>query len=416
MSAFGAFAKTFAAFGLRDFRRLWLGSLSAFVGFFTSVVVQSVVAFDLAGENRAVGVVVFGRGLAMLVLGPVAGAYVDRIRKKSILIVCQTFTALVFFGLAWLMASGRMRVPHLALGAFLVGSTFAFLGPTRQAYVLELVPESGRGNAIALNQVALNASRLLGPALAGALLAWEPSGATGAFVLMGLLYLLAVLTQLGLPSVAPPADASAHGILSDVVEGMRYVRDARRLRLLVLFFVLVIMLGFPHVSVLPGFVRNVLGRDASEVSLLFGVSAVGGLVASLAVAPFADSRRVLALYASTGIGFGLSLVLLAAASTLAGAALAMALVGVTSGAVLALNGAVLLRATDPRYYGRVLSLAMLAFAGFGLVGLPVGWLADAVGERATLVASGSAVSIAVAILAWRLGRLPEVAAETVSPA
>jgi len=179
---------------------------------------------------------------------------------------------------------------------------------------------------------------------------------------------------------------------------------------LVLLFMLVIILGFPHVSVLPGFVENVLGRPSTEVSILFGVSAAGGLVSSIAVAPFADSRHVQTLYTTTGIGFGLALVLLGFAPTLWWASAAMLLVGASSGAVFALNGVVLLRETDPRFYGRVLSLTMLAFAGFGLIGLPIGWLADAVGERLTLMGSGVAVTVAVAFLGWRLARLPDLSA------
>lgn len=396
----------FAALASREFRLLWLGSLSAFVGFFTSVVAQSIVAFRLTGANRAVGVVVFARGAAMLLLGPVAGAYADRVRKRPILLVCQGLTALVFWGLALLMHAGLLGIGALSGGAFLVGATFAFLGPTRQAYVLELVPEDRRGNAIALNQVALNASRLVGPALAGGLIAWSASGATGAFIVMGALYALASMMQVGLPSATPPPRADARGILADVLEGFSYLRASRRLRLLVLLFVLVIMLGFPHVSVVPGFVEHVLGRDAADASVLFTVSAVGGLAASLAVAPLADSPRALAVYVWMGIGFGVSLVLMAFAGTLFAASAVMLLVGITSGGVLALNGAVLLRESDPRFYGRVLSLAMLAFAGFGIVGLPVGWLADAAGERVTLALNGIAVCVAVALVGWRLARAP----------
>jgi MFS family permease len=393
----------FSALRERDFRRLWLGSLSAFIGFFTSIVVTSVVAFELTGRNSAVGLVIFGRGLSMLALGPFGGAYADRVSKKLILLVSQSATTLVFWWQAALLYAGKLTVPHLVIGAFLAGGTFAFLGPTRQAYVIELIASERRGNAIALNQVALNMSRLLGPALAGALLAWDASGAMGAFVAMGALYALAGLTQSGLPPSPGRADA-AGSVLGDVAEGLVYLRSRSRLRLLLVFFVLVIMLGFPHVSVLPGFVENVLGRDVEEVSFLFGVSAFGGLLSSLALAPMADSRHALTIYVGTGFLFGASLIALAATTSFWPAVVTMFAIGAASGGVFTLNGAVLLRECDERYYGRVVSLAMLAFAGFGIMGPPVGWAADEFGERTLLLISGLAVVVTALFVAAMLRR------------
>jgi MFS family permease len=101
---------TFGALANRDFRYLWLGSLSAFMGFFTSNLVQAVVAFELTGRNRAVGAVVFARGLSMIILGPVGGALADRVSKRRILLLCQSVATLVFLWLAALMASGAMTI------------------------------------------------------------------------------------------------------------------------------------------------------------------------------------------------------------------------------------------------------------------------------------------------------------------
>lgn len=389
--------RIFSALAERDFRLLWLGSLSAFVGFFMSTVVQSVVAFELTHENSAVGYVVFGRGLAQVFLGPLGGATADRVSKKAILLVCQSVTTVVFVGLAWLLAADLLTLTYLVVGGFLVGGTFAFLGPTRQAYVVDLVVMERRGNAVALNQVALNASRVMGPALAGAFLAWEVSGASGAFLVMGLLYALALLLQAGLPPSQAPA-ASGKGVLSDVVAGLRYVRSQARLARLLLFFVLVIMFGFGYVTLLPGFVEHVLHEPADSISVLFLVSALGGLLASLLVAPLADGPQALRVYVGSALAFGLCLVLCASMDTLLGTTLTMFALGLTTGGVTTLNGAVLLRESDPAFLGRVMSIAMLAFGGFGLMGLPVGYLADAFGEAAVLAGMGGAVCAVVLLV------------------
>lgn len=397
----------FGALRNRNFRLLWIGSLSAFVGFFASNVVQSVVAFQLTSANRSVGEVVFGRGLAQLLLAPIGGALADRMSKRTILVSSQALTALVFFWLAWLTAIGTLRVGHLTAGGFVIGLTFAVLGPTRSAYIVEIVEPDARGGAIAMNQVALNASRVAGPAIAGMLLAIPALGASGAFIMMGLAYLGAVLTQYFLPRTVANPDAAKRGLLTDVLDGLGYVRGHARLRALLLMFGLSVMFGFPYVTVLPGLVEHQLHLPSKHVSLLFSVSAVGGLLASLLIARVADSPNALRAYRLAGLSFGVSLITLWFARDLVVAGILLFAVGATSGAFTTLNGAVLLRATNPRYMGRVMSLAMLAFGAFGLIGIPVGLLADAAGEGAACALMGVLVLVVVTTQSFALARSPE---------
>ena len=397
----------FGALRNRNFRLLWIGSLSAFVGFFASNVVQSVVAFQLTSSNRSVGEVVFGRGLAQLLLAPIGGALADRMSKRTILVSSQALTALVFFWLAWLTAIGTLRVGHLTAGGFVIGLTFAVLGPTRSAYIVEIVESDARGGAIAMNQVALNASRVAGPAIAGMLLAIPALGASGAFIMMGLAYLGAVLTQYFLPRTVANPDAAKRGLLTDVLDGLGYVRGHARLRALLLMFGLSVMFGFPYVTVLPGLVEHQLHLPSKHVSLLFSVSAVGGLLASLLIARVADSPNALRAYRWAGLTFGVSLITLWFARDLIVAGILLFAVGATSGAFTTLNGAVLLRATNPRYMGRVMSLAMLAFGAFGLIGIPVGLLADAAGEGAACALMGVLVLVVVTTQSFALARSPE---------
>lgn len=399
----------FEALRNRDFRLLWFGSLSAFVGFFTSNVVQAVVAFELTAENTAVGMVVFGRGLGQLLLAPVGGALADRLNKRTLLVGMQSITVVVFLGLSWLMAQGNMQIVHLATGGFLVGLTFAVLGPTRTAYIVDVVDAEHRGNAVALNSVAGNVSRVVGPALAGLLLGL-PNGATVAFATMGALYAIAVLTQIFLPAPTPPSRIGDRGLLFDMRDGLAYVRDNPRLRALLLLFVLTVMLGFPYVTVLPGLVEHQLGLPSTQVSVLFSVSAIGGLLASLVAAPFSDSRHAIDVYRISAAAFGLCVSLLFFARSMELAVVLLFAIGVTSGAFTTLNGAVLIRNTEPRYVGRVMSLSMLAFGAFGLIGVPVGVLADTLGEGAALLILGALVCVVVA-----LQRVPEAAPEAAAP-
>jgi MFS family permease len=401
-------SNTFRALENRHFRVMWAGSFASFLAFFMSTVVQAVLAFQLTGSNSAVGFVVFGQGFAQLVFGPFGGAFADRVSKKKLILFCQGLTFLSFSALAILVATDQIAVIFLAGGAFINGVSFSFLGPSRQAYVIELIRPENRGNAVAMNQVALNASRVLGPAVAGVLLAIDAVGVTGAYVTMAGFYALAMGSMLLIPDAPPLADAKARSVFGDIAEGFRYVASQPRLRTLVLFFISVMMVGFPYVTVLPGYVENQLGRDATVGSVMLSATAVGALIASMAVASLADSPRALMIYSGMGVLFGVSLVLSAIAPTVFIAVAFMLLVGIGSGAFQTLNGAVIIREAEPRYFGRVMSLTMLAFAGFGLMGLPIGFLADAIGERMTLALMGAAVCGITVVITSILLRIPAI--------
>jgi predicted MFS family arabinose efflux permease len=162
------------------------------------------------------------------------------------------------------------------------------------------------------------------------------------------------------------------------------------------------MVGYPYVTVIPGLLEHALGRDAHDVGTLFGVSAAGALVASLGVARFADSRQALGIFTGMALLFGASLIGVAFASSYASALVAMVGVGAGSGGFQSLNAAVMVRETEPAFFGRVSSLSTLAFAGFGLMGLPVGLLADAIGERVALAGMGVGVCAIALALSARL--------------
>jgi MFS family permease len=379
------FESTFVSLAIRPFRILFFGTLFSFVAFFMSMIVQSVVAFELAGNNRAVGFVVFAQGLTMASLGPIGGAYADRWPKRRVVVICQLISAVVFLVIAFLIATDRIHIVSLAIGAMLMGATFAFLGPARQSMVIDLVPEHRRGNAMAINLIANTVSRVLGPVIAGLLLGWPLAGATGAYIAMAMFYGVSAMSMVLLPRSQVRPNAGAEPILASVLDGLRYVWGHPRLKLLVIFFLTVILFGFPHVTLLPGLLVNVYGVDPKLVSQLYLASAVGAVVASVAVARFADSSRAIMIYSVMAVLFGLGIASLAVAPSLSFATAAMLLVGIGSGGFQALNAAVIARETEPSYMGRVMSLTMLAFAGFGLMALPIGVLADWIGERNTLI-------------------------------
>ena len=395
----------FSALRIRDFRILWFGTLLSFVAFFMAMIVQSVVAFEIAGDNSAVGGVVFAQGLGMAVFGPVGGAYSDRWPKRTVVAWGQITAALVFLTIAILIHTGAITIFLLALGSFLLGVTLAFLGPARQGLVVDLVPPEKRGNAMAINVTANTGSRVFGPLVAGVLLSWELSGAMGAYLVMAVFYAISAASLVFLPPSQVRSEAKDRHVFADIADGLAYVWGHRRLRILVLFFALVIFTGFPHVTVLPGLVENVFQRTAAEVSSLFLASAAGALAASVWVVRFGDSSRAHVVYATMAAFFGVSLLGLGWAPDYTWALVAMFGVGVGSGGFQSLNAAVIARETEVNYIGRVMSLALLAFAGFGVMALPYGILADRIGERGALFTMGAAVSVFTVYFSVQLVRI-----------
>ncbi len=400
-----AFGGTFAAFQSRSFRVLWLGAFLAFVAFFMSTAVQAVVAFDLSGNNRAVGFVIFAQGMAQLALAPFGGALADRLPKRLVIFVCQAIITAAFLLMAVLLVIDRITIGYLAVGSFLIGSAFSFLGPARQGLMVELVSPTQRGNAIALSQVALNASRILGPFVAAAFLGIGVLGSGGAYFAMMGLYVAALACTLQMPA-GHPGGGPRRPVLGEIWSGLQYVARTPRIRSLVPGYILVIMFGFPYVSVLPGLVKNELGRSASDMTILLIVNAIGGLAASLFVASKADSERAQALYTASTAAFGIALVAAGFAPNFWLLALAMLFVGAGGGGFQTLNGALVSHLTDPAYFGRVISLTFLAFATSSIIALPVGALADRIGERPTIALSGAAVCVLVLLFSLGNVRLP----------
>lgn len=389
---------TFGAFSNARFRNLWAGTFLAFIAFFMSLVVSNVVAFDLAGNNRAVGFVGFGQGIAQLALGPLGGALADRLPKKVVILSCQVVITITFFVLALLVLTNVIEVIYLVIGSFVIGMAFSFLGPARQAFMVELVEPNRRGNAVALSQVALNASRVIAPFVAAILLATDALGAEGAFALMGALYLMAMYYTWRLPYSPPPEQAVKRSVLGDIGSGISYVAKTPRLRLLVSSYVLTIMFGFTYTAVLPGLLVNELDHQAKAITILLLANAVGGLIASLGVASLADSPNARIVYNSMCVVFGISVITMGLAPTYLVLTIIMFVSGFGAGGFQTLNGAIVSHTTAPEYFGRVVSLTFLAFATSSIVALPMGFVADAYGERPTLIGAGVVVCIITATL------------------
>lgn len=388
----------FAVLHHPQYRLLFIGTTLSMLAFGMMQVVQGVVAFQLTGQNGAVGFVMLGSGISMLTLGPLGGTLSDRYSKKKLLQFTQVVIGAGYGLVGVMIVTDTLTIPLLAASTLVMGSMFAVMGPTRQAWIGDILRGPLLANGIALNQLMMNATRIIGPLIAGALIATEAVGAAGTYFTMAALFAGVVLV-LSLMEPTPPAPRLERtSVRADLSEGFNYIRRTDDVRLLTLMFFGVVLSGFSYQTLMPGYLENELGHPSSHLGFLFGTTALGGIATTLVLA----SRRpqhTSTLQLSFAGGLAGSLMLLAFAPGFGAALLVAALVGAASSGFQMLNNVNLMERADKQYFGRVMAVTMMAFGLNSVVAYPIGEFADAFGERLTLGVLACGCT-AITVLGW----------------
>jgi MFS family permease len=319
--------QTFAALRHRDYRVLWIGTSVSFLAFSMSWVVQAVVAYDLTGKNGSVGIVSLGMGVSMLVVGPFGGVFADRMSKRGMLIWGQVVLAAVFGATGVLILGDAISIPLLVLSTFLMGLVFSFIAPARSAWTGELLEGPLLANGVALQQVAMTATRIVGPFLAGAIVAVPAFGTGGGYVVMGALMLLVVVTLAKMPPSAAPLPGERPSPLADMKEGLAHVGSRPRLALLCACFIAVVLAGYSYQVVLPGLLENELGRESSDMAWLLGMAGIAGLLGTVGAAGVAGGSHAWPVQLAGGLSLGVGLLLMGVVPSFGLALPTMLLVG-----------------------------------------------------------------------------------------
>ena len=390
----------FASLQIPEFRLLWWGGLFVFLASQTQQIARGWLAYDLTGSNTALGGVVFAFGVTSLVAIPASGVLADRIGKRSILMFAQSTMTAAAFGIAIAISTGVIQYWMLVVAGGVQGLGISLLAPARLALAAELVERDSLTNAILLSNASLQMSRVFGPAIGGILIGIAVIGVGGVYFVGAALSALSVAATMKLPAGAP-RNRSRLSVFDDLIDGFNYVRENRELARLLTVSLLVVMLGFPHITFLPSLVEDIFELDAWALGLITTAAALGAVVASVGLASVNQSKLP-TLQVRAGIVFGASLIAFAVAPQYWMAVVVMVLVGGGSAAFQALNNSLALTIADVEYHGRVQSLIMLSFTGFGLASLPLGKLADVFGIRPVMSLMGVLVLISMGFgVLWR---------------
>jgi len=391
-------ARVFRSLHYRDFRLLWLGMIAALTGFWVQAVAQGWLVYQLTDSAFMLGLVGFAGSIPILFLSLFGGVLADRFDRRRLLIVTRSFYTLLATALAALTGAGLIQVWQIAAIAFMSGVMMSFDMPSRQALVPNLVAREDLANAVALFSVAFNGTRVVGPAVAGALVG--AIGVAGCFYLTALSHLCMVGTLLAMRAGKGRPAPTGGTIWEDLWEGLGYIgRDAHVLALLGLVALLTFF-GMPYVVFLPVFARDILGVGAGGLGLMMAATGLGAVASLLSLAAMGNYRGKGWVMLGGVMAFGCFLALFAASRWFGASLLLLAAVGAAISACMATANTLLQGMVPDQLRGRVMSVYMLTWGLMPLGQLQMGLAAEAL-STPWAVGLGGVLCIASGLAAGR---------------
>jgi len=393
---------TFRALRHRNFSLFWTGQLISLTGTWMQSVAQGWLVLRLSNSAFMLGLVGFCAFSPVLLFTLLGGVAADRVPRKAALLLTQTLAMAQAALLTALSASGVVQVWHVALLALLLGTVNAFDVPIRQSFLYDLVGREDLPNAIALNSMAFNGARLVGPAVAGLILATV--GETACFFLNAVSF-LAVLAGLAMIRVGAPAgDAEGGSWLAGIREGIAYAWRTPRVRTILLLVAVSSVFGMSYSVLMPAIARDVLGGNQRTLGFLMGAAGAGAILGAMAIAGRRSTRHAFAIVAAGMTVFGASLVGLSFSRSFFLSAGILLLVGAAMIVQMATSNSFLQLVAPEELRGRVVSLYTLMFLGMAPFGsLLSGSLAKLWGTPAAVGIGGTVCLAAALVFAIKAG-------------
>jgi len=387
------------AFRHRDYRLYFAGQGISQTGTWLQLIATSWLIYRLSGSAFLLGLATFMLHIPILVLGPFAGVWVDRQKKRKVLLVTQSIAFAQALVMLALVAFGHVAAWQLILANLVLGLVNAFDSPARQSQLVELV--GGREdlpNAIAFSSALMNGARFIGPMIGGAVIA--AFGEVWGFGLNSVLRLAVIAALLLIRAQPMPVEKSTAGWRAQLVDGFRYAYGFLPSRSALLLISAVSFSVMPYQSLAPYFARDVFHGNSETLGYLIGGGGFGAVSGMVYLASRPSIRGLLTLIPFTGGMAGLALILFSFTSTLWLALPLVVCVGMGSMLSAASTNTVLQTIVEDRMRARVMSIYMMSFLGVAPLGaLAAGILAERIGPPATL-AIGGALALVAAFGYW----------------
>jgi MFS family permease len=400
---------TFAALKHRNFRLFIAGQLVSLIGTWMQSTAQGWLVYQLTGSKILLGAVAAAGTAPMLLLSLWGGSVADRHSKRTVIFYTQTGMMLTAFAFAALVGSGHIQPGQILLLSALGGVAMAFDMPARQAFMVEMTSHEDLMNAISLNSSIVNGARVIGPAVAGFLMA--SAGITWCFILNGVSF-IAVIVGLGmmrLPKFVPPQKPRSTG--RHILEGFSYVAGHRRVRILMLLFGVVGVFGWSYAVLLPAYATDILHVDENGYGLLLSANGCGALLGALTVATWGSRVRPRLMILGGLWLFSAMLMLLAVVRWYPLVLACLAVGGWGMLLYFSTTNTLVQSSVSNEMRGRVMGIWALVFGGMMPVGgIESGFLSHAVGVPWT-IAVGALICAGAGLVAWWVVRRNPVAGE-----
>jgi MFS family permease len=396
-----AVRRSFGSLSVPNYRRYFFGQLVSLSGNWMQAVASVWLVLVLTRSGFAVGLTTALQFLPMLLIGAWGGLLADRFPKRDLLIVTQLLMALPAAGLLAVSAAGVVAPWMVYLAALARGAVNAVDNPTRQSFVIEMVGPDRVVNAVSLNSVLVQSARILGPALAGVLIA--TAGVVPCFAVNLATFGAMVVALWGMDPGRLRAAPSSGREPGAIRAGLRYVRRTPELAAPLALMALVGTFGFNFQVVLPLLATFSFDGGAGAYATLLGAMGVGSVIGALVVG--ARGRTGPRLIAAAALAFGASALLAAAMPAMALEVPVLALLGAAAVTFAASVNSTLQLAVEPAMRGRVMALYSVVFLGSTPIGAPLaGWLSEAYDPRAALLLAAVAGLAAAWAARAALGR------------
>jgi MFS family permease len=391
----------------RNFQLFFSGQLISLIGTWMQNVAQSWLVYRLTGSSLLLGTVSFAGQIPVFPMAPIAGMVADRWNRRTIVIITQTASMILAFILAALTLTNRITVWEIVALAAALGTVNAFDIPARQSFLVEMVGRDDLMNAIALNSSIFNSARIIGPAIAGLLVAGIGEG--WCFFANAVSYIAVIIGLFMMKIPVRQAERAIKSAFDHIAEGFRFVRKTAPIRSLMLMLGLVSLVGMPYTVLMPVFAKNILHGDATTLGVLGSAAGIGALVGALTLASRTRVQGLGSWVWMACTSFGTFLIFFSFSHRYALSVLLLVPVGFSLMTQMGATNTLVQSMVPDRLRGRTMAVYSMMFMGMSPLGaILAGAAADKIGAPMT-VALGGVMAIAGAIAFAR--HLPKIRLE-----
>lgn len=393
---------TWRALRHRNFRLFFGGQSISLIGTWMTRIATAWLVYRLTKSALLLGTVSFAGQIPTFLLAPFAGVLVDRLNRRTVLIWTQTLAMLQSLALAALTLSHRITITEILILSAFQGFINAFDMPGRQAFMVQMVKDrTDLSNAIAINSSMVNLARLLGPSLAGIVIAATNEG--WCFLIDGVSYIAVIFSLVMMRIDIADVKRSAGSMFEQLQEGWAYVSTFVPIRSILVLFALVSLMGMPYVVLMPIFAAQVLHGGPHTLGFLMGAAGVGALISALSLVVRKSVRGLLKMLPIAAGSFGAGLILFGMSHLFWVSLLLMVFVGFGMMQGLTASNTIIQTLVPEDKRGRVMSYYTMAFVGMAPFGsLLAGALAHWIGAPHTVMLTGACCMAGAALFAKRL--------------